>query len=105
MINMFLNVTNRTSTAIQDLQVDGLNSQAIVTFKNGNTYVYGNVSKRAILNVMFNPDVSLGFWVNNNLVKSERATVLNSEQFDYSKLCSTPTQLKNISEPKLPAFV
>ena len=102
---MFLTVANRTSTAIDSLQVDGLNSQAIVTFKNGNTYVYGNVSKRAILNVMFNPDVSLGFWVNNNLVKSERATVLNGDEFDYTKLYSQPTQLKNISEPKLPAFV
>ena len=105
MINMFLNVTNRTSSAIQDLQVDGLNSQAIVTFKNGNTYVYGNVSKRAILNVMFNPDVSLGFWVNNNLVQSDRAEQLNGDEFDYTKLYSTTTQLKNISEPKLPAFV
>ncbi len=105
MINMFLNVTNRTSTAIKDLQVDGLNSQAIVTFKNGNTYVYGNVSKRAILNVLFNPDVSLGFWVNNNLVKSDRATVLNGDEFDYTKLYSQSTQLKNISEPQLPSFV
>ena len=105
MINMFINVTNRTSNAISSLQVDGLNSQAIVTFKNGNTYVYGNVSKRAILNVMFNPDVSLGFWVNNNLVKSERAQQLNGDEFDYTKLYSQPTQLKNISEPKLPAFV
>ena len=105
MINMFINVTNRTSNAISSLQVDGLNSQAIVTFKNGNTYVYGNVSKRAILNVMFNPDVSLGFWVNNNLVKSDRATVLNGDEFDYTKLYSQSTQLKNISEPKLPAFV
>ena len=105
MINMFINVTNRTSSAISSLQVDGLNSQAIVTFKNGNTYAYGNVSKRAILNVMFNPDVSLGFWVNNNLVKSERAEVLNGDEFDYTKLYSQPTQLKNVSEPQLPSFV
>ena len=105
MINMFLNVTNRTSNAIQDLQVDGLNSQAIVTFKNGNRYVYGNVSKRAILNVMFNPDVSLGFWVNNNLVKSERASLLDGDEFDYSKLYSRVEQLKNVSEPQLPEFV
>ena len=105
MINMFLNVTNRTSSAIQDLQVDGLNSQAIVTFKNGNTYVYGNVSRRAILNVMFNPDVSLGFWVNNNLVKSDRAEQLNGDEFDYTKLYSQSTQLKNVSEPVLPSFV
>ena len=105
MINMFLDVSNRTSTAIKSLQVDALNSQAIVTFKNGNTYVYGNVSKRAILNVTFNPDVSLGFWVNNNLVKSNRAEVLNGDEFDYSKLYSRVAQLKNISEPQLPSFV
>ena len=105
MINMFINVTNRTSSAISSLQVDGLNSQAIVTFKDGNTYAYGNVSKRAILNVMFNPDVSLGFWVNNNLVKSDRAEVLNGDEFDYSKLYSRVAQLKNISEPQLPSFV
>ena len=102
---MFLTVANRTSTAIDSLQVDGLNSQAIVTFKTGNTYVYGNVSKRAILNVMFNPDVSLGFWVNNNLVKSERATLLDGDEFDYSKLYSRVEQLKNVSEPQLPEFV
>ena len=73
MINMFVNVTNRTSTAIEDLQVDALSKQAIVTFSGGDTYAYGNVSTRAILNVLFNPDVSLGFWVNNNCINSERA--------------------------------
>ena len=108
MINMFINVTNRTSSAISSLQVDGLNSQAIVTFKDGNTYAYGNVSKRAILNVMFNPDVSLGFWVNNNLLKSERAEVLNGDEFNYRKYTNvfeTAPQLKNVSEPQLPSFV
>ena len=84
MISMFLNVTNRTSTAVEDLQVDALNKQAIVTFSDGNTYAYGNVSTRAIINVLFNPDVSLGFWVNKNLVQSERTELLNGDQFDYS---------------------
>ena len=108
MINMFINVTNRTSSAIQDLQVDALNSQAIVTFKNGNTYVYGNVSKRAILNVTFNPDVSLGFWVNNNLLKSERTELLNGDQFDYKKytdVLSYRGAKYNKSEVNLPSFV
>ena len=82
---MFLNVTNRTSSAIDSLQVDALNKQAIVSFKDGNTYAYGNVSTRAIINVLFNPDVSLGFWVNNNLLKSDRVSVLNGDEFDYSK--------------------
>ena len=105
---MFLNVANRTSSAISDLQVDALNKQAIVTFTNGNTYAYGNVSTRAIVNLIFNPDVSLGFWVNNNLVKSGRAYVLNGDEFDYSKVSSKRARLEAIldtKEPQLPSFV
>ncbi len=93
MISMFLNVANRTSTAVDSLQVDGLNKQAVVTFKNGNTYAYGNVSTRAIINVLFNPDVSLGFWVNNNLVQSERTELLNGDEFNYSKYISREEEL------------
>ena len=108
MINMFVNVTNRTSSAVEDLQVDALNKQAIVTFSGGDTYAYGNVSTRAIVNVLFNPDVSLGFWVNNNLIKSDRTELLNGDQFDYAKYTNV---LKyrgakyNKSEVNLPAFV
>ena len=108
MINMFLNVTNRTSSAIDSLQVDALNKQAIVTFTNGNTYAYGNVSTRAIVNLIFNPDVSLGFWVNNNLVKSDRAYVLNGDEFNYKSLSTKRARLEAIldnKEPQLPSFV
>ena len=108
MFKMFLTVSDRTSTAIEDLQVDALNKQAIVTFTNGNTYAYGNVSTRAIVNLIFNPDVSLGFWVNNNLVKSDRAYVLNGDEFDYSKLSTKRARLEAIldnKEAQLPSFV
>ena len=105
MFSMFITVPNRTSSAIESLQVDGLNSQAYVTFKNGNSYAYGNVSKRAIVNVLFNPDVSLGFWVNNNLVQSERAEVLNGEEFDYETITATPYLKELETEVKLPQFV
>ena len=73
MFNMFINVPTRTSTAVESLKVDLLAQLVQVSFKDGGNYEYGNVSKRAIANVLFNPDVSLGFWVNNNCVKSERA--------------------------------
>ena len=105
MFSMLITVPNRTSTAIEELQVDALNSQAYVTFKNGNSYAYGNVSKRAIVNVLFNPDVSLGFWVNNNLVQSERAEVLNSYDFDYKGITSEPYLKELETEVKLPSFV
>ena len=108
MISMFVNVTNRTSTAIEELQVDALSKQAIVTFSGGDTYAYGNVSTRAIVNLLFNPDVSLGFWVNNNLLKSERTELVNGDQFDYAKYTNV---LKyrgakyNKPEVNLPSFV
>ena len=105
---MFLTINNRTSSAIEDLQVDALSKKAIVTFKGSNTYLYDNVSTRAIVNLIFNPDVSLGFWVNNNLVKSERAYVLNGDEFNYSSVSSKRARLEAIldnKEPQLPSFV
>ena len=85
-----------------------VNQQAIVTFTNGNTYVYGNVSKRAIINVMFNADVSLGFWVNNNLVKSSRAKVLSGTESNYPSVTAKRARLEAIldnKEVQLPSFV
>ena len=74
MFNMYITGPNRTSTAIKELEVDLLKQKARFTFKEqGRGYEYSNVSKRAIANVLFNPDVSLGFWVNNNCINSERA--------------------------------
>tara|TARA_R100001594_G_scaffold80132_1_gene114635 strand:- start:1283 stop:1576 length:294 start_codon:yes stop_codon:yes gene_type:complete len=96
---MYVNVPFRSSTCIKGIEVDLLNKKAKVTFKNGNEYEYSNVSKRAIANLLFNPDVSLGFWVNNNCINSERA---------YET--STPRALavrrlkRMLKEPQLPAF-
>ncbi len=75
---MYITVPYRSSSAIQSLEVDALKGLANVKFKNGNEYEYSNVSKLAIINVLFNEDVSLGFWVNNQLVNSEKAGLLAS---------------------------
>jgi len=96
MINMFIDVPTRTSAAIDALSVDLLSQKVLATFKDGSIYEYINVSKRAIANVLFNPDISLGFWINRNCVNSDRAKLVWSyqggEQYTYS-------------EPQLPAFV
>ncbi len=96
MINMYIKVPTRTSTAIDELKVDLLARKALVTFVNGYEYEYTNVSARAIANVLFNPDVSLGFWINNNCIHSDRAKTLwsysNGNQYTYK-------------EPQLPSFV
>ena len=43
-----------------------------VKFANGYWYRYTNVSRRAILNLECNPNMSLGFWVNDNIINSAR---------------------------------
>ena len=88
---MFITVPTRTSAAIEGLKVDLLARKALVTFANGYEYEYGNVSARAIANVLFNPDVSLGFWVNNNCLKANRVIDKGITNFNF--------------EPQLPSFV
>jgi hypothetical protein len=96
MFNMFIDVPTRTSAALSALSVDLLAQKVIATFTNGSIYEYGNVSKRAIANVLFNPDVSLGFWINNNCIHADRTKTLwsysNGNQYTYK-------------EPQLPSFV
>ena len=96
---MYITVPYRSSSDIKDLKVDALNSKALCTFTNGRCYEYDNVSKRAIINVLFNPDVSLGFWVNNNLVKSERAY-----EIGHTTNVTRSRLERAIKEPELPCF-
>ena len=49
----------------------------LVEFANGYSYEYTGVSRRAIANLMLNPNMSLGFWVNNNCVAPKRTACLN----------------------------
>ena len=88
---MFITVPTRTSDAIESLKVDLLARKAQVTFVNGYEYEYENVSARSIANVLFNPDVSLGFWVNNNCLKADRVIDQGITSF-------------NCFEPQLPTF-
>ncbi len=100
---MFITVPQRQSSAVKSLEVDAIAGEAIVTFTNGLSYLYENVSKRSIINVLFNPDVSLGFWVNNNCVNTERTKYLSYEGL-ASKANTYREQLLNNKEAKLPSF-
>lgn len=71
---MFTYSATRTSEACQFVHVDLLRGVATVSFKGGNMYEYTNVSRRAILNLMNNPNMSLGFWVNRNCVDAARTS-------------------------------
>ena len=41
---------------------------AYVRYQNGNGYLYTNVSRRALLNLVINDNISLGRWINDCLL-------------------------------------
>ena len=62
----------RTSSAVDYIVTDIFLGRVNVKFANGNWYRYTNVSRRAIFNLMTQPNISLGFWVNDNIINSAR---------------------------------
>ena len=74
--NMFITVTRRTSDAVANLMVSPILGVVLVEFANGYSYEYTNVSRRAIANLLLNPNMSLGFWVNQNCIAPERTECL-----------------------------
>ena len=74
--NMFFPVTRRTSDAVAQLLVSPVLGVVLVEFANGYSYEYTNVSRRAIANLLLNPNMSLGFWVNQNCIRPERTSAL-----------------------------
>jgi len=74
---MFITVTRRTSDAVAQLLVSPVLGVVLVEFANGYSYEYTNVSRRAILNLLMNPNMSLGFWVNTNCVNTDRTACLS----------------------------
>ena len=73
---MFITVAPRTSDAIAQLLVSPVLGVVLVEFANGYAYEYTNVSRRAILNLLMNPNMSLGFWVNQNCIAPKRTAYL-----------------------------
>ena len=65
---MFINIPCRTSDCVERMVVDPLRAVVQVAYRKGNIYEYTHVSRRAIANLLLNPNMSLGFWVNDNLL-------------------------------------
>tara|TARA_Y100000401_G_scaffold106312_1_gene99705 strand:- start:1267 stop:1575 length:309 start_codon:yes stop_codon:yes gene_type:complete len=65
---MFINIPHRTSDCVERIVVDPVRGIAQVAYAKGNIYEYTHVSRRAIANLLLNRNMSLGFWVNENLL-------------------------------------
>ena len=67
---MFIIPNPRTSEAIEAIKVDPVLGTVITRFRvNGYEYKYSNVNRLSIINLLMQPNMSLGFWVYNNLSK------------------------------------
>jgi len=73
MFNFIIN--DRTSSAVESVIVNPVRGTASVLFANQYDYTYTNVSRRAIANLIAQPNMSLGFWVNANCVGAKRTQV------------------------------
>ena len=67
---MFIIPNPRTSEAIEAIKVDPIKGTVVTRFReNGYEYKYSNVDRLSIINLLMQPNMSLGFWVYNNLSK------------------------------------
>ena len=68
---MFTTFRNN-STAVEGVLADALRGKVVAKFKDDSLYIYYNVSRRAILNLIANPNMSVGFWLNANVINNPR---------------------------------
>ena len=59
---------------------------AVVRFTNGNTYKYTNVSRTALIKLIMQPNISVGRWINDNLVYcySKTARLGECTKYDFN---------------------
>ena len=62
-----IRIPARTSDAVDSIVVDPVRGKVLATFSSG-TYEYTGISRRAIVNLIANPNMSLGLWINENVL-------------------------------------
>lgn len=77
-------IHRRSSIAIRRVYVSLTHGCATVVFTDGSTYDYKGVSRRAILNLIMNKNMSLGFWVNRNCANSWDRNVTYTQWVKYT---------------------
>jgi len=86
---MFTSIPSaRTSDAIEAINVNPFTKVVNLRFTNGYEYKYSNVSRAKIVNLMVNPNMSFGFWVQELREQAVRAlSYLKGNTVATGKLC------------------
>ena len=90
---MFTSIpADRTSTAVEAINVNPFTKVVNLRFTNGFEYKYSNVSRAKIVNLMLNPNMSYGFWVQELKEQAVRAlSYLKGNTVATGKLCYEQT--------------
>ena len=82
----------RTSTAVEAIQVNPFAGTVTLRYTNGYEYKYSNVSRAKIVNLLINPNMSFGFWI-QDLVKNavRELSYLRGNTVATGKLCYQQT--------------
>ena len=84
--------TARTSEAIEAINVNPFTRVVNVRFTNGLEYKYSNVSRAKIVNLMLNPNMSFGFWIQDLVKQAVRElSYLRGNTVATGKLCYQQT--------------
>lgn len=67
-------VQRRSSSCVQSIETDLSNGTVDVTYQTGQRYIYSNVNREAISRLLTNPEISLGFWAHQNLIRPSDVT-------------------------------
>ena len=73
-IHFMFKTFRSNSSAVECMSADAIRGTVCAKFKDDSIYIYNNVSRRAILNLIANPNMSVGFWLNANVINNERVT-------------------------------
>jgi len=90
---MFTSIpTARSSEAVEAINVNPFTRVVNVRFTNGYEYKYSNVSRAKIVNLMLNPNMSFGFWIQDLSKNAVRAlSYLRGNTVATGKLCYEQT--------------
>ena len=103
MFNVSIKPTPRTSTAVEAIQVNPFKGSVTLRYTNGYEYKYSNVSRAKIVNLMLNPNMSFGFWIQSLSRDAVRAlSYLRGNTIATGKLCYEFTGCTNDSKAVLP---
>ena len=96
---MFIQIPCRTSDCVEVMYVDPIRAIVQVAYAKGSIYEYTCVSRRAILNLLMNPNMSLGFWVNHNLLPYDCKTRLFGECKVLHAIFASALPVTDTSDP------